>query len=73
LPRPVRVADVRQVLLCERTRRIFEGWNANDGVSKEKSWCPIRPSGGNHRDVRRLQVRIAKAVKESDTSRPGSP
>ena len=24
-----------------------------------------RPSGGNHRDVRRLQVRIAKAVKES--------
>jgi hypothetical protein len=65
IARPVRVADVRPVLLCERAWRIFEGWNVNDGVSKEKSWCPIRPSGENHRDVRRLQVRIAKAVKES--------
>ena len=46
IARPVRVADVRQVLLCERAWRIFEGWNANDGVSKENSWCPIRPSGG---------------------------
>ena len=44
IARPVRGADVRQVLLCERAGRIFEGWNANDGV--EKSWCPIRPSGG---------------------------
>ena len=64
IARLVRVADVRQVLLCERAWRIFEGWNANDGVSKEKSWCAIRPSGRNRRDVRRLQVRIAKAVKE---------
>ena len=63
--RLVRVADVRRVLLCERVWRIFEGWNANDGVSRESSWFTIRPSGGNHRDVRRLQVRIAKAVKES--------
>ena len=44
IARPVRGADVRQVLLCEIAWRIFEGWNANDGV--EKSWCPIRPSGG---------------------------
>ena len=46
IARPVRGADVRQVLLCERVWRIFEGWNANDGVSNEKSWCSIRPSGG---------------------------
>ena len=46
IARPVRVADVRQVLLWERVWRIFEGWNANDGVSRENSWCPIRPSGG---------------------------
>ena len=64
IARPVRVADVRRVLLCERVWRIFEGWNANDGVSKEKSWCPIRPSGEHHRKARRLQERIAKAVKE---------
>jgi hypothetical protein len=44
IARPVRGADVRQVLLCERAWRIFEGWNANDDVSK--SWCPIRLSGG---------------------------
>ena len=64
IARLVRVADVRQVLLCERVWRIFEGWNANDGVSRENSWCPIRPSGEHHHKARRLQARIAKVVKE---------
>lgn len=46
IARPVRGADVRQVLLCESAWRIFEGWRANDGVSKEKRWCTIQPRTG---------------------------
>ena len=45
IARPVRGADVRQVLLCESAWRIFEGWNANDSVSRENSiraWCAPR-------------------------------
>ncbi|MGA1871918.1 MAG: reverse transcriptase N-terminal domain-containing protein [bacterium] len=65
-------AHFQQVFHCEKIWKIFEGRNANDGCCY--TWCPASGAIKWHAinwnavrcHVRRLQMRIAKAVKEGN-------
>jgi len=50
-----------QVFLCEIIWKIFSGGKADDGGNMT-SWCTYRQT---YMFVKRLQMRIAKAVKEN--------